>query len=303
MVSDPVASIKPGGSDPDSRGESAIWQVGAGRELDFSAGGMVMGILNTTPDSFSDGGEFSAVGAAVAHALQMEAEGAGIIDVGGESTRPGAAEVSEDEECERVIPVIRRLSRELSERTLISVDTSKASVAEAALAEGADIINDVTGLQGDERMLEVAASCEAGLVIMHMQGTPRTMQAAPAYDDVVREVREFFEASLGRCSRAGIDPRRICFDPGIGFGKSLEHNLELLRGIARLRVPRRPLLVGVSRKSMIGKLIGSDAVDDRSWGTVALTAYARDLGAEIHRVHEVRANLDALRMIDAIAGR
>ena len=276
-----------------------FWRVGA-QLLDLSERGLVMGILNTTPDSFSDGGEFSNLEGAVSHALEMEAEGAAIIDIGGESTRPGAADVSEADELQRVVPVIRELVSLRKAGTLLSIDTSKASVAAAAIEAGADIINDVTGLLGDEAMLATAGACEAGLVIMHMKGTPRTMQAAPNYDDVVREVREFFEQGLERCEQAGIDPQRVCFDPGIGFGKTLEHNLELLRALPDLRVADRPLLVGVSRKSFVGKLVGSDEISDRSWGTVALTAHARELGAEIHRVHEVRANLEAMRMAEAI---
>lgn len=263
---------------------------------------MVMGILNTTPDSFSDGGEFSEIGRALDHALAMEAEGAAIIDVGGESTRPGAEEVAEAEELARVVPVIGRLAALRQPGTLISVDTSKARVAEAAVAAGADVINDVTGLRGDERMLEVAAGCGAGLVVMHMKGRPRTMQAAPQYRDVVAEVRAFFEDSLLRCQAAGIAVERLCFDPGIGFGKTLANNLELLRGIRELRVAGRPLLIGVSRKSFIGKLVGGGSLADRSWATVALSAHAREQGVEVHRVHEVRANLEALRMAEAISG-
>lgn len=261
---------------------------------------MIMGILNTTPDSFSDGGEFATIARALAHACEMEAEGAAIIDVGGESTRPGAAEVGEEEELARVVPVVEQFSRLRHPGTLISVDTSKAEVAQAAVAAGAEVINDVTGLRGDPRMLEVAAGCKAGLVIMHMKGTPRTMQEAPHYADVVAEVREFFEAALARCLGAGIDAGRICFDPGIGFGKTLEHNLALLRGLPGLRVAGRPLLIGVSRKSFIGKLVGDRGMAERSWGTVALTAYAREQGVEVHRVHEVRANLEAMRMAEAI---
>ena len=259
-----------------------------------------MGILNTTPDSFSDGGEFAESGQALDHALEMEAEGAAIIDIGGESTRPGAAEVGVEEELARVVPVVRAFARARGDGTLISVDTSKAEVAEAAVAVGADVINDVSGLCGDRRMLETAAGCGAGLVVMHMKGNPRTMQASPEYGDVVSEVREFFEERLESCDAAGIDRGRLCFDPGIGFGKSLDHNLELLRRLPELRVGDRPLLIGVSRKSFIGKLVGSDAVADRSWGTVALTAFTTELGVEIHRVHEVRPNLEAMRMAEAI---
>lgn len=277
-----------------------LWKAGA-QLIDFSAGGEVMGILNTTPDSFSDGGQYFEVGRAVEHALEMEAEGAAMIDVGGESTRPGAAAVDEAQELARVIPVIERFASQKCGQTLISVDTSKARVAEAAVAAGAEVINDVTGLLGDKKMLETAAGCDAGLVIMHMQGTPRTMQARPTYRDVVAEVRGFFEDSLARCEAAGIAAERVCFDPGIGFGKSLEHNLQLLRGLPELRVAGRPLFIGVSRKSFIGRLVGSGRVEDRSWGTVALTAYAREAGVEIHRVHEVRANIEAIRMAESIA--
>jgi dihydropteroate synthase len=282
-------------------GGGVFWQVG-GRRLDLSDRGLVMGILNATPDSFSDGGEFSDLQRAVTHGLEMEAQGAAIIDVGGESTRPGAADVAEAEELARVVPVVRGLAGALRSQpgTMISIDTSKAAVARAAVAAGAEVINDVTGLLGDEAMLEVAATCDAGLVIMHMKGKPRTMQQVPEYADVVGEVRAFFEAALVRCERAGIDAGRICFDPGIGFGKTLKHNLELLRGLRELRVGGRPLLIGVSRKSFIGKLVGSGEMADRSWATVALTAYARELGVEVHRVHEVRANFEAMRMAEAI---
>jgi len=293
--------MKPGNSGQFEAKLGAFWQVGA-RRIDFDAGGLMMGILNTTPDSFSDGGEFFDLDQAVDHALEMEAEGAAIIDVGGESTRPGAAEVNEDDEMRRVIPVIEQIVGRKKAETLISIDTSKASVAREAVEAGADVINDVTGLLGDVRMLEVAAECDAGLVIMHMKGTPRTMQAAPEYEDVVAEVRDFFMERLATCERAGIDPRRICFDPGIGFGKTVEHNLQLMRGLEDLRVTDRPLLLGVSRKSFIGKLIGSERIEDRSWGTVALTAFAREAGVEIYRVHEVRANLEAMRMVEAIVG-
>lgn len=259
-----------------------------------------MGILNTTPDSFSDGGEFATVGRAVAHALSMEAQGAAIIDVGGESTRPGASEVFDDEELARVLPVIRQIAARRQQGTLISVDTSKARVAREAVAAGAEIINDVTGLRGDAEMLSVAAACSAGLVIMHMQGTPQTMQLDPEYTDPVAEVRDFFEQSLGQCLAAGIDPARVCLDPGIGFGKTVEHNLELLRNLPALRVGGRPLLIGLSRKSFLGKLVGSNRLAARSWPTVALTAYTREHGAEIHRVHEVLPNLQAIRMTEAI---
>jgi dihydropteroate synthase len=259
-----------------------------------------MGIVNVTPDSFSDGGKFDSVEAAVEQGLQMEKEGAQILDIGGESTRPGAAPVCAAEEMTRVIPVIAELSAARRPGTLISVDTSKAMVAEAALDAGADIVNDVAGLRGDAEMLPLLAERECGIVIMHMKGEPQTMQASVAYENVVAEVRAFFEERMAACEAVGIDRERICFDPGIGFGKTLEHNLELLRNLAVLRVGGRPLLLGASRKSFIGKLVGSDALADRSWPTVALTSFAREQGVEIVRVHEARLNVEAMRMTEAI---
>ena len=259
-----------------------------------------MGIVNVTPDSFSDGGKFDSVEAAVEQGLQMEREGAQILDIGGESTRPGAAPVDAGDEMARVIPVIGALAAARQAGTLISVDTSKAVVAAAALDAGADIVNDIAGLRGDTEMLPLMVARECGIVIMHMQGEPRTMQKSPVYGDVVAEVRAFFEERLGACEAAGIDRERICFDPGIGFGKTLEHNLELLRNLAALRVGGCPLLLGVSRKSFIGKLVGSDDLADRSWPTVALTSFAREQGVEIVRVHEARPNVEAMRMTEAI---
>ena len=258
-----------------------------------------MGILNVTPDSFSDGGVFDAPGSAVKHALEMLEEGARIIDVGGESTRPGAESVSREEEEKRVLPVIEALLQARPD-ALVSIDTSKAAVAEAACRAGAAIINDVTGLAGDPRMAEVAAETGAGVVIMHMRGTPRSMQKAPSYRDVVAEVREFFEERFQTAVAAGIAPEAIVFDPGIGFGKDLEHNLALIRNLDRLTVAGRPLLLGVSRKSFIGKIIDSDEMADRIGPTAVVTAFARRLGVRLHRVHDVRINLDALRMAEAL---
>ena len=259
---------------------------------------LVMGIVNVTPDSFSDGGRFLDTGRAVEHALHLLAEGADILDFGGESTRPGAEPVSAEEEIRRVIPVIRAIRSQT--RALLSIDTMKASVARAALAAGADIINDVTGLGGDPGMIQLAAETTAGLVVMHMRGTPASMQQAPAYQDVVTEVRSYFERRLHVLTDAGIDPERIVFDPGFGFGKTLDHNLQLLRHLPDLRIANRPLLVGISRKSMLSLLSGLDNVADRHWPTVALTAWLREQGADIHRVHEVAPNTQSLRMIEAI---
>lgn len=257
-----------------------------------------MGILNVTPDSFSDGGRHAGLAAALEHARRMIGEGAEIIDVGGESTRPGAAEVGLEEEIARTRPVVAALRAEWD--GLISIDTMKASVAAAALEAGADIINDVSGLRADPAMAGLCEASGCGVVVMHMQGDPRTMQRAPAYDDVVGEVRGFFEERLATLVAAGIDPEALCFDPGIGFGKTVAHNLELLRGMGELGVGGRPLLLGVSRKSFIGRVLDSAGVTDREWPTVALTVWAREAGARIHRVHEVKPNAEALRMVEAI---
>lgn len=274
-----------------------IWKVG-GRTHDLTRRGMVMGIVNVTPDSFSDGGRYFDVDRAVEHGRELIREGADILDVGGESTRPGAEPVSEVEELRRVMPVIRALRAE--SEVLISIDTFKATVAAAALEAGADIINDVSGLTHDPQMVALAARSSAGIVLMHMKGEPRTMQLNPHYKDVVAEVQQFFRERLAALADAGIAPERVVLDPGIGFGKALDHNLSLMRSLRELAVDDRPVLLGVSRKSMIGKLVGSDRMEDRAWPTVALTSYAREKGVRIVRVHEVKANVDAMRMTEAI---
>ncbi|MCB1225164.1 MAG: dihydropteroate synthase [Verrucomicrobiales bacterium] len=258
----------------------------------------VMAIVNVTPDSFSDGGRFHDTGRAVEHSLRLAAEGADILDIGGESTRPGAAPVSTEEEIRRVIPVIHALRSQTP--ALLSVDTMKAAVARAALDAGADIINDVTGLSADPGMIPLAAERDCGLVVMHMQGEPRTMQHAPHYQDVTAEVRRYFERRLQLFADAGIDPSRVVLDPGFGFGKTLEHNLTLLRRLPELRVQNRPLLVGISRKSMIATITDASTMEERFWPTVALTAWLREQGATIHRVHDAAATRQALRMIEAI---
>ena len=265
--------------------------------LDLSHRALVMGILNVTPDSFSDGGDHHSPEAALERARQMIDEGVDIIDIGGESTRPGAEDVGAVEEIARTIPVIEALRREWG--GLISIDTMKPEIARAALEAGADIVNDVSGLR-DPEMVRVCAASGCGVVVMHMQGDPRTMQSKPEYGDVVAEVRGFFEDRLRELTAAGLDEQALCFDPGIGFGKTLEHNLALLRGVKDLQVSDRPLLIGLSRKSFIGKLLESDSLDDREWPTVALTAWTRESGAMLHRVHEVRPNREALRMVEAI---
>jgi dihydropteroate synthase len=228
----------------------------------------------------------------------MAAEGAQIIDVGGESTRPGAEDVSADEELARVLPVIAILRDSIP--AFISIDTSKAAVARGALDAGASIINDVTGGRADPQMMPLAAESGAGFIIMHMQGIPRTMQAAPHYDDVVSEVADFFRQQYVRALECGIDSMAIAFDPGIGFGKTVAHNLSLLANLARLRIHDRPIVVGVSRKSSLGKMIGSDAMNDRLAPTIAFTATLRERGANVLRVHDVKENVAALRVTEAL---
>jgi len=256
----------------------------------------VMGILNITPDSFSDGGDFFAVEAALAHARLMVEEGAAIIDVGGESTRPGAAAVTEDEELRRVIPVIEALSRELE--VPVSIDTSKPRVMREAVAAGAGMINDVRALQA-AGALEMVRELEVPVCLMHMQGEPRTMQQTPRYGDVVAEVLAFLEERLAACRAAGIDEERLLIDPGFGFGKELAHNLELMRHLDRFLTMGRPLLVGVSRKAMIGGVLDVP-VNDRLYGSIALATLAAWQGAAIVRSHDVRPTVDALRICHAV---
>lgn len=277
--------------------ESLIWTI-KGREVDLTDRGLVMGILNVTPDSFSDGGAFVQVDRALQQARRMIEEGAGIIDVGGESTRPGAEPVTEEEELRRTVPVIKAIRSGWG--GIISIDTAKAAVAEKSLEAGADVVNDVTGLGGDPRMMDVCREAGCGVVVMHMQGEPRTMQKDPRYVDVVSDVRSYFAERFAAACQAGIRADALCFDPGIGFGKTLEHNLALVAHLDRLVVQGRPLLLGVSRKSFVGKVLGDPEMDKREWPTVALTAYARDRGVRIHRVHSVRENLEALRMTEAV---
>lgn len=274
-----------------------IWQL-AGRTVDLSQHALIMGVLNVTPDSFSDGGEFFRTEKAIAHGVLMAAEGAAIIDVGGESTRPGAEPVSAEEELARVLPVIATLREKIP--ALISIDTTKAVVARGALEAGASIINDVSGGRADPEMMKLAAEKKAGLIIMHMQGSPQTMQKNPRYDDVVREVVDFFRQQYARALECGIDSMAIAFDPGIGFGKTVEHNLELLANLPRLRVHDRPIVVGVSRKSSLGQMIGSAEMRDRLAPTIAFTAMLRERGANVLRVHDVKENAATLRVTERL---
>jgi dihydropteroate synthase len=277
-----------------------IWKIGK-RVFEVSRHGLIMGVLNVTPDSFSDGGEFFAAETAAERGLQMAAEGAHIIDVGGESTHPGSQPVTVAEELRRVIPVIENLCRKLD--VPISIDTSKADVARAAIEAGASIVNDVTGGRGDDQMLPLVADTKSAFIIMHMQGTPRTMQVEPRYTDVVAEISEFFRQQYACAIGLNIDPMAIAFDPGIGFGKTFEHNLELLAQLDRLRAHDRALVVGVSRKSSLGKLIGSPDIKDRLAPGLALTALLRARGADVFRVHDVRENVYALQVSEAILQR
>jgi len=273
------------------------WKI-AGRVFDLSRHGLIMGVLNVTPDSFSDGGKFLTVEKAVEHGLRMAAEGAQIIDIGGESTQPGAEFVAVEEELRRVIPVVERLRANID--IVISIDTSKAQVVRAAVEAGASIVNDVTGGRGDKEMMPLIAETKAAFIIMHMQGNPRTMQIEPHYIDVVSEIADFFRQQYARALECGIDPMAIAFDPGIGFGKTLEHNLELLAQLERIRIHERPLVVGVSRKSFLAKLIGSSEMNDRRAPAVALTSLLRTRGADVFRVHDVKENVNALLVMEAI---
>lgn len=268
------------------------------RTLDLTRRGAIMGVLNVTPDSFSDGGQFVDPDRAAAHALAMAADGAAIIDVGGESTRPGAASVSPAEEIARVVPVIERIRARAE--ILISIDTNKAAVARAAMEAGADIINDVTALAGDPGMPRVARETGAGVVLMHMLGTPATMQLDPRYDDVVGEVRDFLRQRFDAAVASGIDPERMALDPGIGFGKTPAHNLALLRRCGEFGIAGRPVLIGVSRKSFLGRVVGTSDLGDRFWPGVALTSFCRERGARLFRVHEPRPHHEALQMTEAI---
>jgi dihydropteroate synthase len=268
----------------------------AGQTLDLSRP-VVMGVLNVTPDSFSDGGRFASHTAAVEHGLRMAGEGAALIDVGGESTRPGAEPVTVQEELRRILPVIEQLRR--ASAAIISVDTSKGEVIRAAAAAGAGFINDVRALR-EPGALEAAAASGCGLCLMHMQGEPRTMQAQPRYRDVVAEVRAFLGERVAACRAAGIDASRLTVDPGFGFGKTLEHNLTLLRHLPELAAGGPPVLVGLSRKSSVGKLTGREA-DERVYGSVALAVIAALKGARIIRAHDVAATVDALKVTAAVA--
>ena len=262
-----------------------------GRTLDLSTP-QVMGILNITPDSFSDGSRYCQLDRALSHAAAMAAAGATLIDVGGESTRPGAADVSTEEELARVIPVVERIAAELD--VWISVDTSKPTVMQESVAAGAHLINDVRALL-EPGALAVAAAAQVPICLMHMQGEPRTMQVAPHYEDLVADIRGFFDQRIAACIEAGIPRERLILDPGFGFGKTLVQNYQLLGQLADLACFELPLLVGLSRKSMIGQLLGRP-VEERLAGSLAAAVYAVTQGAQIVRVHDVQETVDVLRV-------
>jgi dihydropteroate synthase len=269
-----------------------------GRLIEFHGRPLIMGVVNVTPDSFFDGGRYFDVDAAVAHAVRLVEEGADLLDIGAESTRPGADVVTEAEECRRAIPVVTAVAKAVT--VPISIDTSKAVVARAALDAGAALVNDVTALRGDPAMVDVVAQTGAGIVLMHMNGTPRSMQQAPHYDDVVGEISEFFEDRICFAIAHGIVRRQIILDPGIGFGKLLEHNLALLAQLRRFLPFECPLLVGVSQKGFLGQLLDRP-VQERQWGTAAAVAMAVDRGAGILRVHDVRAMKEVVQVAAAIS--
>ena len=261
---------------------------------------VVMGVVNTTPDSFSDGGHFLDNDMATDHGLRLADEGAEIIDIGGESTRPGSEPVSVKEEMRRVLPVIERLAKRCE--AVISIDTQKPAVAKAGLDAGASIVNDIAANRQSTEMWQVVAEARAGYVCMHMQGTPQTMQTEPHYDDVLQEVGDFFSERLTRLAEHGVNSEQVALDPGIGFGKELEHNIKLLSGIHQLTISGRPLLIGASRKSFIGKLLGTPS-NERLPASLTCAACAAAEGAHIVRVHDVAETVQAVRMAEALSGK
>jgi dihydropteroate synthase len=273
------------------------WLIGS-RDMLSEGRTLVMGILNVTPDSFSDGGRFDEAPAAVDHGLRMVEEGADLLDVGGESTRPGSDPVPPDVESARVIPVIEALAARVD--VPISIDTRKSDVAGTALAAGATIVNDISG-GADPGMFDAVAHAGAGMVLMHMRGDPKDMQQRTDYDDVVAEVRDVLAGLVGAATAAGIDRERLAVDPGLGFAKTFEQNLELMHDIDALAAVGRPVVVGPSRKSFIGRVTGTE-VDDRVWGTAGAAAWLAGRGAQVIRVHDVREMVRVLRVVDAIRG-
>jgi len=273
-----------------------IWRA-CNRSWEFPRPTLVMGVVNVTPDSFSDGGEFQSTNQAVEHALRLAEEGADILDIGGESTRPGAESVGGSVELSRVIPVIEKLAGQT--QAALSIDTQKPTVAQAAVKAGAVIINDIAANREDEAMWQLVAETGAGYVAMHMKGTPQTMQEAPQYDNVVNDVEAFFISRMTRWNDWGMAPEQVVLDPGIGFGKTVEHNLALLAALERFTKMQRPLLVGASRKSFIGHVTNTE-VNDRLPGSLACACHAAQAGAGIVRVHDVKETVQALQTWEAI---
>jgi dihydropteroate synthase len=272
-----------------------IWP---GNTLDFSEKTCIMGVLNVTPDSFSDGGLHFDLGKAVDHAVRLVKDGADIIDIGGESTRPGSREVALDEELRRTIPVIEALVSKI--RVPISIDTYKAEVAKRALDVGASIVNDISGLRFDPGMAEVIASRGVPVIIMHIKGTPRDMQSNPRYEALIPEIMDYLRVSIGIATDAGIDGHRIIIDPGIGFGKTFDHNLQIMKHLEEFALLQKPIAVGVSRKAFIGKILGGASPEDRLEGTSAAVAIAIFNGAHIVRVHDVKEMARVAKVADAI---
>ncbi len=275
---------------------SEQWFFAKGQKIDCRTRPLIMGVVNITADSFYDGGRYLKPDRAIAHAMELVGQGADLIDIGGESTRPGSQFISEQDELDRVLPVVEELARRIS--IPISVDTTKSRVAQCALEYGASIINDVSAMTQEPAMASVVARSGAAVVLMHMQGTPQTMQLAPSYADVVGEVIQFLDARVQDAIRAGIARTNIVLDPGFGFGKLMFHNLELLRRLSSLSALNRPLLVGLSRKAFIGTIIDK-SVEHREWGTAAAIALAVDRGARIIRVHDVAMMMDVVKMAAA----
>ena len=285
-------------SNSTSPSKPLTWSFG---ERTWELGGVpkLMGIVNITPDSFSDGGQFIDPTRAIEQCLRLVEDGADLLDVGGESTRPGAVPVGEEEEIRRVVPVVAEVARRIS--VPISIDTTKAAVAQRALDAGAAIVNDISGLRFDPRMPEVCARARAGIVCMHMQGTPQTMQIDPHYDDVVREIADYLAERLAVLEESGIARERVVIDPGIGFGKTPDHNLAILKNIARFRALGRPVLIGHSRKRFLAKILGR-ALDETSAATLGVSVAAALAGADLLRVHDVRATRDVLAACWAVLG-
>jgi len=267
------------------------------KDLEFSKKTYIMGVINVTPDSFYDGGKYLTVNAAVRHAEDLYKNGADILDIGGQSTRPGARQVPEAEEAARVFPVLRKIIKRIP--CAVSIDTFYHSIADRALDMGARMINDITALNGDTEMARVIARHDAWIVLMHMKGTPRTMQKRPVYKNVVSEITDYLKNAVKKAVKAGISPEKIIIDPGIGFGKTAAHNIEILKNLKVLKALKKPLLVGLSNKAFIGHITGR-GVSDRAFGTAAACALAAAGGADILRIHDVAGMSDAVKIADAV---